>query len=475
VDGLRADHVGAYGYGKPTTPMLDALAKQGVVFERCYAASAWPLPAAASLLTGQFPCEHGALADGDTLAGGSRSLAQRLQSLGYATSLFSSNPFISQATQMERGFGAIQVRPAIGEKAFERWQRSSSQEPFFVYVHNARPHEPYTATNELIGQFGSVTLPERSEIQQILGAYRKLLRADFDANRPQGTTNTQGQQRGLVVELDNRRAAFTALYDACVREADEALGALIEDLRKDGLWERTLLIVTGSVGMEMGEHGGWLFDHSLYDAATRVPLIIRFPGDEHAGLRVAEAVSHLDVVPTVLERLEQPSDAGLRGVSLLPAIRGEKLPAPRVLSMRINERTYFRKFAKQRGHRNLALADGSWKGIWNVEGDTFELYDLAKDPKEDEDVSAQNADVVNRMRDIAKAQWAYCPPETTSAPAVRRAPPKVEGLPDDVRKALESLGYLDDDAAASQPADRPKPNRVGGDGTGERKKKKSRP
>lgn len=479
VDGLRADHVGAMGYDKPTTPNLDAIAREGVLFDRCSAAAAWSLPAAASIALGIPPCAHGALADGDLISGGGLTLAQRLQSLGYVTSLFSSNPFISQATHMERGFVDTEVRPSLGERVFTRWQRRSTFEPFFMYVHEGRPQEPYVASEDSVALFGKVEPTDRRDIQQLMNAYRKLLRIDFDARKPLGTTNNMGQQRGMVVELDRRRKAFASLYDASIRDVDNTIGAIVEGLKSEGLWDRTLLIITGTVGMEMGEHGGWLTDHSLYNEIIHVPLVMRLPDGQHAGMRISQPVSHLDILPTILDRVGQVPSAEekLPGASLLGLLRGESLPGPRLVSMRINERAYSRKFARHRGERNLAVMEGAWKGVWNVDTDTFELYDLSKDPKEESNVADQNQPLVTRMREAAKAQWANCPVEATaSQPTKRKRQPNLAEMPEDVRKALQSLGYISETeaAAASQPVSRQKagPLKLGGE---KKKKKKNTP
>jgi len=449
IDALRADHVGAYGYARGTTPAIDALAKEGVVFEQCYAIAPWALPAAAALLTSTLPCEHEALVEGDHVKSDTASLGQRLMSGGYATALFSSNPFVGDASGLDRGFDSVNLRISIRPRTVRRWLTRGASEPFFVYVHDARAVDPAAAPDDWARLFGGVADRRQTELRKLTSVYRGLVRADFDAQRPLGTTNNSGQQRAVIEELAGYKSDFSVLYDGAVRAADDLLANLIADLKQGGMWDRTALIVTGSHGIEMGEHDGWLFDSSLYEELTRVPLVIRFPGGRHAGARVSAPVTHLDVAPTVLELAGQPKPyAGLRGLSLAPLL-SEAAPAsaPRLVGVRMDRRTWFRKSDRQRGAQNVAVRDGAWKGVWNVDVDGFELYDLKSDPGEQRDLSASQPELARRLLDFARSQVDGC----LSKPAARPSMEVIQQLPQNVRDTLRALGYISEDESKEPP------------------------
>jgi len=433
IDTLRADRLGAYGQPESVSPRFDALAEQGVLFEQAYAPAPWTLPSTASILTSTPPCEHGVLLDGDRLPEALEPLAVRLRRGGRATASFFANPYAGPLSGLDRGFDRAELVPFEAGERVDAWLREVGDRPFFLYVHNVEPHDPYTAPTPRVPQ------RERRRANRMLSRYRSLTRVDWSAGRPRGTTDNTEFQRAALGHLERMQPAIEALYDADVGLADARLGGVVDALRRRGVWDRTLLVVLSDHGEAFGEHGGFQHDQSLYEELLRVPLLVRLPDDAHAGRRVAEPVSLLDVVPTIAAVLGEPEVArGSRGRSLLGHLgAGERPPdGPQVVGWRVNRKKYFAPWDATRGDVNAALRQGPWKAVWNREPGSLELYDLSRDPGEQHDRSAALPERARAFRRAGQAALSACP---TPDDAARGAP----SLDDETRRRLENLGYID--------------------------------
>jgi arylsulfatase A-like enzyme len=318
----------------------------------------------------------------------------------------------------------------------------------FLYVHDIRPHDPYQAPVQAIGENEPVALALRRSLNRNLQRYRKLTKVDFDAGRPVGQTDNAETQRATMSLLTRRRELIETLYDAEVRAADTIVGEIIAELRRLGRWENTLFVLTSDHGEEFAEHDGWQHDQSLYQELIRVPLIVRLPAGEGAGLRVAAPVSLIDLVATVGDLLGRPEmREHARGQSWLPSVRGSATATAdtspsgaangdlRIVAERHDQKKFFAPFVALRGHRNVAIRDGSWKAIWNIEPDTLELYELSTDPGEKRDRSADSPARANAMKQAARNWLAACP--TPQQPV-----PKGPIDPADEQQ-LRALGYID--------------------------------
>ena len=166
------------------------------------------------------------------------------------------------------------------------------------------------------------------------------------------------------------------------------------------MWESTLFLFVSDHGEELYDHGGWLHHRTLFEELMHVPMIAHFPGQEE-GRRVAGSTSLIDVAPTILDYLGLATD-GLQGISLLEALQREP-EGPRVVANRFNQMIHYGPDVDRFGHVNLAVTEGSWKGIWNLDLDSFELYDLSSDPTETQDLAAQEPELTARLLDFGKA------------------------------------------------------------------------
>ncbi len=243
--------------------------------------------------------------------------------------------------------------------------------------------------------------------------------------------------------FDRHHAANSVLYDAAIRLADQRLGSVIREFETRGIWNDTLFLLISDHGEELGCHGGWQHDQSVFEEMIRVPLIIKLPDGSHSGRRVKRPVSLVSLLPTILDTL-QIETAPVEGAStLLQPFTGEGEIAQdtmwTVVGMRENRKKYFRPWKEDRGDLNIALRKGPLKGIWNFELEKAELYDLDSDPHEHLDLSPSNPAAIEEMVATAEAWLTTCRSSTDAAAAV----PEAADLSEESLDRLRALGYVD--------------------------------
>jgi arylsulfatase A-like enzyme len=443
IDTLRADRLGLYGYDKPTSPVIDALAKESVVFDSAYSAAPWTLPSIASLYTSRYPCEHGVLRTRFALSPQLPTLAEHLQSLGYATASYHQNAFAGTIAGLSRGFQVDEFRQDmetldVDTKAF---LAKAGANPFFLYLHSMEPHASYFAPRELIRRFGHVSIDDREAYRAHWIAYRLMWYADSKAERPIGTTDTTEGIDEAISNIEALRDSVNILYDASVAFADQELGQTIQVLRDTGVWDRAVFILLADHGEELEDHGLWFHDQSVYEEMTHVPLMVHFPKGAHGGRRVAERVSLLDVMPTILDYLGRPElCTGCRGSSLLPLVdpaRGGSYASAEVPSVRLNDWGYYKPLKIAKGDVNVVVRDGALKGIWNKEPGKVELYDLAADPREQADRAGADPGRAKAIAARAAGWLAQC--EAARVAPVELPPGALDAK---ARERLEAHGYF---------------------------------
>ena len=381
VDALRADHVSAYGYYRSTTPNVDRLASQGVLFENAIAPSSWTLPTHASLLTGRYPHEHGALYD--NYDGRYSTLAQALRSHGYRTAAFSGNTiFFTRAQGLGRGFihfddffhtpADMVLRTLYGRKlcrfAFRRqwlqdyparklspevtanalrWIERTPTKPFFVFLNYYDAHDPYLPPQPFRSRFSRFENPGG--------------RLNHLASNGWGEIYRSLGPEEVEKEID--------AYDGGIAYVDESIGRLMSELEKRGLAANTLVVVTSDHGEAFGEHGFMAHRYNIYREMIHVPLILWSPGRIPAGLRLQQPVSNAAVAATVAELIGD--DGAFPGTSLVKIWSQPKPPEewPHVLAELEHEGTY------------KSLVTARWQFILNQKQE-LELYDWQNDPRQ---------------------------------------------------------------------------------------------
>jgi len=313
IDTLRADHVGAYGYERDTTPFLDGLAREGLLFERAFSPAAWTLTAHASMLTGLRPEEHGLVEDGLAFAPEIPLLAERLAAVGYRTV----GLYLEGWIDPDRGFG----------RGFEHFQtHADAAEAGRNLATVLEAHDPARPLFLFLHLFDVHSLPFRPDSNVVYGAPEPWGGHFLDEHcaalpeRPASEIWEQG-------ELDQAQlATLVAHYDGAIRYVDAQLARSFQELERRARLADALVIVTADHGEALGQRGRLKGHGGNHQEGLHVPLLVRLPGAERAGERHATPVQLGDIVPTVLDVCGLPPDPRLGGVSL----RGP-LPAARVL------------------------------------------------------------------------------------------------------------------------------------------------
>ncbi|HSD65401.1 MAG TPA: sulfatase [Vicinamibacteria bacterium] len=365
LDAARAQSFPAYGYGRPTTPEIDRIASEGVVFERVYTPAVYTLGAMASLWTSQYPDRHHSeVSFSARLPKDRLTLAEVLSGQGIHTAGFVANAVAGKAFGFDRGFSefdevfrTLGSRGDVFRQALPPWLAANRGRRFFLYVHFREPHFPYDPEPPFDTKFG----PD--------GPIPKGLRRDIAFF----TDVNQGRRPFGEAEREH----LVRLYDGNLAFADQEVGALRKSMEEEGLWERTVVIVAADHGEELFERGWIGHNVHLYEPSVHVPLIVRFPkGAGPSGKRVAALADLLDVGPTIADVLGSRgtggSDREFQGRSLLPAIEGAP-GKPAVLSRTVWDRPRY------------ALRDERFKFSYDSRTGEERLYDLATDPGETRD------------------------------------------------------------------------------------------
>lgn len=340
VDTLRADRVNSYGYQRRvTSPAIDALAAEGVLFENHIVASPWTTPSQMSLMTSLTPSAHGMTQSFDALVRGVEgdgeffrlpaervTLAERLRAGGYRTAAFTGGGTVDPALGFDQGFDRYDTSMyKLSDSRLEgllSFISESDPAPFFAFWHTFEVHAPY-----LQGEFLNEVMSE--DAARSMESSLRLMREGSQA----GTLAMPERQRMItdLARLLERRGAMKrevteALYDGGIRSFDRYLEIVIARLRESGSYDRTWIILTSDHGEEFADHSTQFYDahgHSVYDELVRVPLIMKLPNSDYAGTRVHTVVRNIDVMPTLLVGLGLSSDSGSDGGDI--KVQGEAL------------------------------------------------------------------------------------------------------------------------------------------------------
>jgi arylsulfatase A-like enzyme len=383
IESLRADHLPVYGYMKVRTPSIDALAADAVTFDRAYAHSPLTLPSHVSMLSGLLPFQHGVRDEiGFPIPGNIPLLPQLLRKRGFLAGGMISNYLLRKETGLGAAFGFFDDELAAGAaegakppalrdsadtlKVAERWIDSIGTARFFLFLH-------------------------------------------LDGMSPSG-----------VVPL---RLAKLSPYDAKIAYADELVGQLIAFLKKRGLYNGGVLVLTSDHGESLGDHGEQGHGLFLYEAAIRTPLIIKLPRRDGGGRHSTALVQHIDIAPTVLDLIGAPRPSGMRGRSLRQVLDSPTatLPGRAVYAEAAGSRYRF-------GWGELgSLTDGHNRYIRSARS---ELYDLLNDPSERTNLLETDAKTAQDMRAALDAL-------TGTGPLPAPAP-----VTEPERARLAAMGYV---------------------------------
>lgn len=387
LDTCRADRLSCYGYPRQSTPNIDSVANEGVLFDLALTPVPLTVPAHSSMLTGTYPPIHGARGnEGFRLAESNVTLAEMLRDAGYETAAFVGGFPLAALFGLNQGFNTYDGQfSESGNKRFynERraeevsrpamaWLEQHGKKPFFLFLHYYDAHTPYAPP------------------------------ASYAA------------------------AYSDDLYAGEIAYTDSAVGQILDKLRRLGLYEDTLIVITGDHGESLGEHGETTHGYFAYQGTMRVPMIVRAPRCVR-GRRVAEAVSLVDIVPTVLSLLGLQAPPGIQGADLRRCLAGKSGPVRR--HPLYGESLFPTVFGCSPLH---TLADDHWKYI---RAPRPELYDLGRDPGEKNNLVEREPQAALRLRDqledALKDMQAAAGGRASATPGVDRQ----------TRERLRSLGY----------------------------------
>ncbi|MFO8008730.1 MAG: tectonin domain-containing protein, partial [Candidatus Brocadiia bacterium] len=302
IETLRRDHLSVYGYHHRTTPFLERLGREAVVFTGSHSQSSWTKPSVASYLTGLHPGQHGALTGLDRLGGPFLTLAEMLREEGYSAGGFCASPVVSNPSfNYDQGFDVFtDERMVRGEHLIAdavEWLDRERPSPFFMWLFTYDPHAPYRAPKRYREHFAGPYHGPLKEVERFARpAFRQALGGGI---APQ--------------DVDYVKAR----YDGEILYSDAVLSDFVSALKRRGLWNNTILIVCGDHGEEFYEHGDWDHARDLFPEKLRVPLLIKLPRQRRAGSRVGGLASSVDLVPTLLPQLGLEPDLALPGRDLL--------------------------------------------------------------------------------------------------------------------------------------------------------------
>lgn len=425
IDTLRADHLGVYGYERPTSPRIDAFAEDAAVFLEARAQSSWTRTTVVSVLTGLLPQTHGVNRRDDALADSVTTLAEMLGAEGYRTLGFFTNGNVDKAFGLSQGFDHYQyLRESSDSRVFHqqsdrvnqqvfRWldtRPKDDDRPFFLYLHTTDPHAPYTPLEPFASRFAADVDPELGRLDLVHGI-------------------SSGREP-VIPGIDK---AWIDLYDGEIAYNDHHFGLLIDRLQAEGLYDDTLIVVLSDHGEEFYEHGGWEHGKTLYEEQLRIPLLIKLPGDRGRGTKITGPVDQIDILPTVAEVLGLPPVA-VDGRSLLPRISG-------AVDFEPGSRPSFAYLRLGKGYQKESVAARGFKWIGELvpptQGSGGELFDLQADPGE-----------LDPLPERGRIEGEYL--QQTLARLARDLRLRARGLDpekaevdDELRRRLEALGYVD--------------------------------
>jgi len=412
LDTTRADRLGCYGYRRQTSPNIDKLAEESVLYTRAIAPSSWTLPSHASLFTGKFTSSHGARYDPEGpllltdaisgpeswdayrargLAQNEVTLAEVLKETGYTTAAVVGGPWMKRIFGLNKGFDYYndsQISTVNGRLASQvttsalNWLERRREKKFFLFLNYFDPHGPYSP-------------PEGFALRFL----------------PKGT-NFTGREPTLE--------EINALYDAEILYMDHYIGRFLQKLKVENLYNDTLIIVTSDHGELFGEHGKFGHGHYLYQEELHVPLFIKYPAGEVSPKRTDLRAQLTDILPMIYERV---------GITIPGNIQGT---SPSQIKHPIIAETYPLPLISKDGSWQ-SIFEGDFKFIWNSKNQHM-LFNLKDDPEENVNIIVQDSKRTERMWAQMEQYLAKLPKPGLAVPA---------GEPDDqTKEALKSLGYV---------------------------------
>ncbi len=449
IDAAGADYMSVYGYERPTTPFLEELAAEGIVFERAYSPSTWTKISTPSFLTSLHSSALRATDDQTArLPAGARTIGEYLHEVGYLTASITSNPFAGRMTGLERGLDLLRdggvahnaVSSVELHANFWQWRRAYPAWPYWVHLQTTDVHWPWQPVEPFLGSF--TTAAEREQFY----AWERELAAALRLSRPQWL-HAWRYPLAMFEETGIDRHEFFSiakgLYDESMLHNDAQLRRLVGDLKARGEWDNMLLIIASDHGSAHGigdlEEIPDRTAPIMGSMRTRVPMIFIWPGHLEPR-RIEQPVSMMNIVPTVLEITGAEVPQALQGKSLASFLRGEDMErGPVVL-----DEVYAFPDGIMSGW--LEIIDGRWGAsrhspVFHAEdpiaSTEVRICDLLLDPECVVDVADLHPDMVDKYAAALQRHWdtqGILAAGFTASDNAELSPEQIE--------ALRALGYI---------------------------------
>ncbi len=367
-DTLRADHLGAYGYKRDTSPNIDLLAEDAIVFENALAPSSWTKASTASLMTGLYPVQHRANGRDTRVSDKIQLLSETLKARGYYSAGIVTNPFVSETFGFDQGYDVFEfIGRAVAETLMDKVEQilanREKEKPLFLYVHSIDPHAPYDAP----APFGTVY----SEKQHL---------------RVPDALNAKSKPNDIRSVVDS--------YDSEILYHDEQFKRLVDSLKAEGLYDECMFWFVSDHGDEFIEHGRGGHGRQLFNESLHIPMILKLPNNQFAGTRVSALSSLIDVVPTVSGYLGEFPPEQSEGLDLMVNLtgRGDRPPLYLHLDLMVEQ---------------LFVASGVINGNYKYMVESLPLqreflFDLDADPKEKSNLIKSHPEVAAELATLVK-------------------------------------------------------------------------
>ncbi len=443
MDAVRADHLSCYGYHRRTTPNIDWLANQGVLFENAFSAAEWSYPSHASIFTGKYPSFHGTLGKDIRLHKENITLAEILNLNGYHTIGITSNLLLSPSNGFDKGFQKYMVldtpfrSSGFLQQCYKNLARTltygpdwftyrnisnikkllsnhTGKHPFFLFTNLYNCHAPYDPPRPFKRRFcSSLHEPPLYLMEYIADKIfghtgERIEGSQLDIRKLNRIASDDGQYEFMAKEFqvsENEWSIIKSWYDGSISYLDHRIGELVNFLHKTGIFDNTLLIITSDHGENFGEHGLASHQFCLYDTLLHVPLIMVHPEIIPKREKIPSLVSTTDILPTILDALKMRGNkSDIQGRSLYPfedqkfhdficAECGETLRNPsaefELIAPKLEQIDKAAKCVRTDSHKYILYQDGK-----------EELYNVQKDPLEEKNIASENPDNVGRLRKL---------------------------------------------------------------------------
>lgn len=432
VDTLRADHLPSYGYEGGSTPALDAFAQDAVRFDMAFANASWTRPSFASIMTGRLPSNHGVMAKADALPEEIVTLAEAMRDGGYNTGGLVTNFNVGPYFNFHQGFDSyrfLEPEFVLGaddsaakllliqflRQKIEKWKAARGQvDPDSTY------RDAEVVNRELLGWLDAREGDERPFYSFVgyMDPHDPYYEHPYDG---------RGYSRAAHQEPDPSEAdRLRGLYDGEITFWDQHFGELIEELKRRGLYDDLTIVITADHGEEFCEHGGFWHGTTLYDEQIRVPLLVKLPENRRGGTTVRHWVQSIDLMPSVLRQVGLDVPQGGQGGDIFEG-------TDTVYAEESHEGNVLESIRERRGTEERKII---WANAGNPRGlEPIELYNIADDMGETQNVAAVNEDEVEHLQTVLEAMQTIAREGAATADSVEMDSATLE--------RLCGLGYME--------------------------------